>query len=143
MYAAQGIGLAAPQVGVSKRIIVMDIDQPEDGGKGAPRYFVNPEITWSSEEQNLYNEGCLSVPGQYAEVERPKQVKIKFLDYDGKKQEIEADGLLATCIQHEMDHLNGILFVDHLSTLKRDMLLRKVKKWAKENAEEIEKSHVL
>lgn len=151
MYSARGIGLAAPQVGVSKRVIVMDIDQKdgEDGEDDAPpikgraRFFVNPEITWSSEELNVYNEGCLSVPGQYAEVERPKQVKLKFLDYDGTAREIDCDGLLATCIQHEMDHLDGILFVDHLSTLKRDMLLRKLKKWTKENAGDIEKTHIL
>lgn len=149
MYSARGIGLAAPQVGVSKRVIVMDIDQPDSDDpeaapqKGKPRFFVNPEIVWSSDEQNVYNEGCLSVPGQYAEVERPEKVKVKFLDYDGTEKTIDCDGLLATCIQHEMDHLNGILFVDHLSTLKRDMLLRKLKKWTKENAEELQKSHVL
>lgn len=143
MYASKGIGLAAPQVGVSQRILVMDIEQGEDGEKGQPQFFVNPEITWSSEELNVYNEGCLSVPGQYAEVERPEKIRVKYLDYDGKEKEIEADGLLATCLQHEMDHLNGILFVDHLSTLKRDMLMRKLKKWTRENAEDIEKTHVL
>ncbi len=148
MYATQGIGLAAPQVGVSKRILVLDVEQGAEGEnglatRGKPRCFVNPEILWTSEEQNIYNEGCLSVPGQYAEVERPEKVRVKYLDYDGTPQEIEADGLLATCLQHEMDHLNGILFVDHLSTLKRDMLLRKLKKWTKEFAEDIEKTHVL
>ena len=143
MYAAPGIGLAAPQVGVSQRILVLDVEQPDEGGKGKPMCFVNPEITWSSEEINVYQEGCLSVPGQFADVERPEKVRVKYLDYDGKEQEMEMDGLLATCIQHEMDHLNGILFVDHLSTLKRDMLLRKVKKWAKENAEDIAESHIL
>lgn len=143
MYAAKGIGLAAPQVGVSKRILVMDIEQGEDGEKGTPRFFVNPEITWSSAEINTYNEGCLSVPGQYAEVERPEKVRVSYLDYDGKEKEIEADGLLATCLQHEMDHLDGVLFVDHLSTLKRDMLMRKLKKWTRDNAEDIEKTHVL
>jgi peptide deformylase len=120
-----------------------DIDAPRSGKRGKPQFFVNPEITWSSEEQNIYDEGCLSLPGQYAEVERPKRVRVKFLDYHGKPQEIEADGLLATCLQHEMDHLEGILFVDHLSTLKRDIVMRKLKKWTKENAEDIEKSHVL
>jgi peptide deformylase len=143
MYASKGIGLAAPQVGVSQRILVMDIEQGEDGGKGNPRFFVNPEITWSSEELNVYNEGCLSVPGQYAEVARPEKVRVKYLDYDGQKKEVDADGLLATCLQHEIDHLDGVLFVDHLSTLKRDMLMRKLKKWTRENAEDIEKTHVL
>lgn len=149
MYFARGIGLAAPQVGVSTRIIVMDIDQgeeeDEDGNitKGKAQFFVNPEIIWSSEEVRPYNEGCLSVPGQYADVERPSQVKLKYLDYHGKEHTIDCDGLLSTCIQHEMDHLNGILFVDHLSTLKRDMLLRKVKKWAKDNADDIQTTHVL
>lgn len=146
MYAAHGIGLAAPQVGVSKRILVLDIHQRDEDGnhiKGEPMFFVNPEITWESEEQNVYNEGCLSVPDQFAEVERPEKVKVRYLDYHGAAHEIEADGLLATCLQHEMDHLNGILFVDHLSTLKRDMILRKVKKWAKENAADIDETHVL
>ncbi|MEZ0226145.1 MAG: peptide deformylase [Alphaproteobacteria bacterium] len=155
MYEAPGIGLAAPQVGVSKRILVLDVDQPKNDDEepddglpkvrkpGKPQFFVNPEITWESEEKNIYDEGCLSLPGQYADVERPKKVKVKFLDYHGKAQEIECDGLLATCIQHEMDHLNGILFVDHLSTLKRDIVMRKLKKWTKENAEDIQASHVL
>ncbi len=147
MYSARGIGLAAPQVGVSQRVIVMDLEQTEDADekpvKGKPMFFVNPEITWSSDEQNVYNEGCLSVPGQYAEVERPEKVKLSYLDYDGKPQEVDCDGLLATCIQHEIDHLEGVLFVDHLSTLKRDMLMRKLKKWTKEYAEDIEKTHVL
>jgi peptide deformylase len=159
MYAAPGIGLAAPQVGESLRVLVLDVDQkgeddekeegaPDDGlpkvrKPGKPQFFVNPEIIWSSEESNIYDEGCLSVPGQYAEVERPKRVRVKFLGYDGKQQEIEADGLLATCLQHEMDHLNGILFVDHLSTLKRDMVMRKLRKFTKENADDLAASHVL
>ena len=150
MYAAPGIGLAAPQVGVSKRILVLDVDQPKEEDReafgdrrGKPQFFVNPEIVWESEERNIYDEGCLSLPGQYADVERPKKVRVKFLDYHGKPQEIEADGILATCLQHEMDHLEGILFVDHLSTLKRDIVMRKLKKWTKENAEDIEKTHVL
>lgn len=143
MYATSGIGLAAPQVGVSKRVLVMDIEQPEEGGRGNPRFFINPEITWSSDEQNTYNEGCLSLPGQYAEIERPEKIRVSFLDYDGKKQEIEADGLLATCLQHEMDHLNGILFVDHLSTLKKDMVMRRLKKFTRDNAQDLAKSHVL
>jgi peptide deformylase len=149
MYATDGIGLAAPQVGVSKRVLVLDIDQPKGDDltpqerRGKPQFFVNPEIIWSSEDLRVYNEGCLSVPGQYAEVTRPDKVRVKFLDYDGKAQEIEADTLLATCLQHEMDHLNGILFVDHLSTLKRDMLMRKLKKFVKENEEDMAKSHIL
>jgi peptide deformylase len=153
MYAAPGIGLAAPQVGESLRLLVLDVDQPKEEESeddlpkirkpGKPQFFVNPEIIWSSPETNIYDEGCLSVPGQYAEVERPKRVRVKFLGYDGKQQEIEADGLLATCLQHEMDHLNGILFVDHLSTLKRDIVMRKLRKWTKENAEDIAASHVL
>lgn len=153
MYAAPGIGLAAPQVGHSLRILVLDVDQPKtddedeniplEKRKGKPQFFVNPEITWESDELNTYDEGCLSLPGQYAEVERPLKIKVKFLDYNGKSQEIEADGLLATCLQHEMDHLNGILFVDHLSTLKRDIVMRKLKKWTKENAEELAATHVL
>lgn len=148
MYAAPGIGLAAPQVGESLRIIVMDIEQQkvdDDAAdldpmsrKGKPLYFINPEITWESDELNVYDEGCLSLPGQFAEVERPKKVKVKFLGYDGKAQEIECDDLLATCIQHEMDHLNGVLFVDHLSTLKRDIVMRKLKKWTKEYADDKE-----
>lgn len=149
MYACDGIGLAAPQVGVSQRVIVMDLDQQRDEDlapaekRGKPQFFVNPEITWCSEDLRVYNEGCLSVPGQYADVTRPDKVRIKYLDYDGKAREVEADGLLATCIQHEMDHLDGILFVDHLSTLKRDMLMRKLKKFTKENEEDLAKSHIL
>jgi peptide deformylase len=154
MYAAPGIGLAAPQVGHSVRILVLDVDQrkdeeeegdvaPSNPERGKPQFFVNPEISWESEEKNIYDEGCLSLPGQYAEVERPKKVRVKFLDYHGKQQEIECDGLLATCIQHEMDHLNGVLFVDHLSTLKRDIVMRKLRKWTKENAEDIAASHIL
>lgn len=158
MYAARGIGLAAPQVGHSVRLIVMDVDQrgaelpegeePEDDEDtpptpGTPRVFINPEITWSSEELNVYEEGCLSIPGQYAPVERPKQVKVRYQDLDGTQHEIEADGLLATCLQHEIDHIDGILFTDHLSSLKRDMLLRKLKKHLRENAEDFESTHVL
>lgn len=148
MYATRGIGLAAPQVGVSKRILVLDVeqgDEDEEGNiaKGTPLFFINPEIVWSSDELNTYKEGCLSVPGQYADVERPEKVRISFIDYHGKQQEVEADGLLATCLQHEIDHLNGVLFVDHLSTLKRDMVMRKLKKWTKENADELSATHVL
>ncbi len=126
MYAAPGIGLAAPQVGVSRRIVVLDVagkDEPP-----APMCLVNPEVIWESEDLNTYEEGCLSVPKQYAEVERPAQVKVRFLDREGAKREIEADGILATCVQHEIDHLDGTLFIDYLSALKRNMILRKVKK---------------
>jgi len=148
MYATDGIGLAAPQVGVSQRILVIDIEQNQDAEdpkdkRGNPRVFINPEIVWTSEDMRVYNEGCLSVPGQYAEVTRPDKIRVKYIDYNGIKQEMEADGLLATCLQHEMDHLNGILFVDHLSTLKKDMLMRKLKKFTKENEEEMAESHVI
>jgi peptide deformylase len=129
MYAAPGIGLAAIQVGVAKRVIVMDIarqDEPK-----APRYFVNPEILWASEETLPYEEGCLSVPEIYDEVERPAQVKLRYLNYQGETVEEDAEGLFAVCIQHEMDHLDGVLFIDHLSRLKREQAVKKVKKQAK------------
>ena len=126
MYEAPGIGLAAPQVGVSKRVVVLDVAGKDD--PPAPMVFANPEVIWESEERNTYEEGCLSVPKQYAEVERPATVKVRFLDRDGVQHEIEADSLLATCIQHEIDHLNGTLFIDHLSSLKRNMILHKLKK---------------
>ncbi|RMF07925.1 MAG: peptide deformylase [Alphaproteobacteria bacterium] len=126
MYAAPGIGLAAIQVGVPKRVLVIDLSEEE--GVRKPLYFVNPEIVDAAEEYSVYNEGCLSLPDQYAEVERPSEVTVRFLDYHGEPQEIHATGLLATCIQHEMDHLDGVLFVDHLSSLKRNMILRKLKK---------------
>lgn len=134
MYETGGIGLAAVQVGVHKRILVMDVGHgssrypDSQTGESSPLFMVNPEIVTCSEEQNTYDEGCLSFPGQYAEVVRPKTVKIKYLDYHGKPQLLEADGLLATCVQHEIDHLDGIVFVDHISMLKRDMILRKLKK---------------
>ena len=126
MYAAPGIGLAAVQIGVPKRIIVMDISRGE--GEREPRFFVNPEITWRSEETQPYEEGCLSVPDIYDEVERPARVKLRYLDYQGEAIEAEADGIFAVCIQHEMDHLEGVLFIDHLSRLKRDRAVQKVKK---------------
>lgn len=126
MYDAPGIGLAAIQVGVPERILVIDL--AGEGEAPNPQYFVNPEIAWASEELAVYNEGCLSVPEQYAEVARPAECKVEYLDYDGKPRELHATGLLATCLQHEMDHLEGILFIDHLSRLKRDMILRKVKR---------------
>jgi peptide deformylase len=130
MYAAPGIGLAAVQVGVPRRVIVMDLAREEE--PKAPRYFVNPEITWASEEMAVREEGCLSVPDIYDEVERPAQVKLRYLNYQGEVVEEDAEGLLAVCIQHEMDHLNGVLFIDHLSRLKRDRAIAKVKKAAKE-----------
>ena len=129
MYAAPGIGLAAIQVGVPKRVIVMDIARPEEDK--APRFFVNPEIVWASDETVPYEEGCLSVPEIYDEVERPARVKLRYLDYHGKTVEEDAEGLFAVCIQHEMDHLEGVLFIDYLSRLKREQAVKKVKKQAK------------
>jgi peptide deformylase len=126
MYVSEGIGLAATQVGDLRRALVIDISQKE--GIREPMFVINPEITWESDEENVYLEGCLSLPGQYAEVTRPKKVKVKYWAYDGKKHEIEADELLATCIQHEIDHLDGLIFVDHISPVKRDIILRKLKK---------------
>lgn len=126
MYEADGIGLAAIQVNVARRIIVMDLATEEEEPK--PLYFVNPEILDPSEETSLYQEGCLSVPEFYEEVERPSRCRVRFLDYHGREQTIEAEGLFATCIQHEMDHLNGVLFIDHISRLKRDRIIRKLKK---------------
>ena len=128
MYAAPGIGLAAVQVGEPKRIIVMDLSREPDAR--APQFFINPEITWKSEETAPYEEGCLSVPEIYDEVERPAKVRLRYLDYDGKTIEEEAEGLYAVCIQHEMDHLEGVLFIDHLSRLKRERAVAKVKKAA-------------
>ena len=133
MYAAPGIGLAAIQIGVPLRIIVMDL-APKDQSR-QPRRFVNPEILWASEEIKPWEEGCLSVPDIYDEVERPAQVKIRYLDYDGREVLEEADGLFAVCIQHEMDHLEGVLFIDHLSRLKRESAVRKVKKAARDKEE--------
>jgi peptide deformylase len=126
MYAAEGIGLAAVQIGVPKRIIVMDLDQKD--GKKDWRVFINPRITWASEEMATFEEGCLSVPEIWDDVERPARIKAEYLDLDGKKVEIEADGMLATCLQHEMDHLEGILFIDHFSRLKRGMAIKKLTK---------------
>lgn len=126
MYDAPGIGLAAVQIGVPKRVIVMDLAR--EGEEPMPRYYVNPEITWASEELAPYEEGCLSVPEIYDEVQRPAKVKLKYLNRDGVAVEEEAEGLFAVCIQHEMDHLEGVLFIDHLSRLKRDRAVAKVKK---------------
>lgn len=131
MYDAPGIGLAAIQVGVPKRLIVMDLQEQEDEeGKPirAPRVFVNPEILEPAEEQSLYTEGCLSIPEQFAEIERPARCRVKWLDENGEAHDELFEGLLATCIQHEMDHLEGIVFIDHLSRLKRDMILKKLSK---------------
>ena len=130
MYAAPGIGLAAIQVGVAKRVLVLDLEGDMDNPQ--PLYMVNPEILWASEEIHVYNEGCLSVPDQYADVERPRDIKIKYLDYDGKEVEEEMTELFATCVQHEIDHLNGIVFIDHISRLKRDMIVKRIRKLAKE-----------
>jgi peptide deformylase len=126
MYAAPGIGLAAIQVGAPKRVIVMDLAR--EGEDPQPQYFVNPQILWAAEETAPYEEGCLSVPDIYDEVERPTRVKLRYLNYQGVTVEEEAEGLYAVCIQHEMDHLNGVLFIDHLSRLKRDRAVAKVKK---------------
>ena len=126
MYAANGIGLAAVQIGVPKRIIVMDISKDEK--KKEPRYFVNPVIKKKNPIKTTYEEGCLSVPNQFAEIDRPKECEVEYLDYDGQKKTLNAEGLLATCIQHEMDHLEGILFIDYLSKLKKSMIIKKLSK---------------
>jgi peptide deformylase len=131
MYEAPGIGLAAIQIAEPVRLITMDLVRKEGSGKSDPRAFINPEIVSSSEEMNVYEEGCLSIPEYYAEVERPARVRIRFTDLDGQLQEEDADGLFATCIQHEIDHLNGVLFVDYLSKLKRHMVIKKFEKLAK------------
>ena len=132
MYDAPGIGLAAIQVGVAKRVIVMDIAGPDE--EKAPRYYVNPEILWASEETLPYEEGCLSIPEIFDEVERPARVKLKYLNYQGEEVVEDAEGLFAVCIQHEMDHLQGVLFIDYLSRLKRDRAVAKVKKLMRDAA---------
>src|SRR5262245_1470310 len=129
MYEAPGIGLAAIQVGVPSRVVVMDLSKREAAAE--PRVFINPEITWSSEEKSPYEEGCLSIPDVHEDVERPSRVRIRYLDLDGKPQEADAEGLFATVIQHEVDHLNGVLFIDHISKLKRERIIKKVTKTAK------------
>ena len=129
MYAAPGIGLAAIQVGVGKRLFTADLSKKEEAHE--PQVFINPEIAWASDEKAIHEEGCLSIPEYYEDVERPVQVKVKYLDLDGKAHEIEADGLLARCVQHEIDHINGVLFIDHLSKLKRDRVIKKFSKAAK------------
>ena len=145
MYDAPGIGLAANQVNMLNRVLVMDLkkreergyedDEPEEAGSttDGPICMVNPEIIYESEEMSVMEEGCLSIPRQYAEVERPKLVRVKYLDYNGKPAELEATGLLSHCVQHEIDHLNGVLFIDYLSSLKRNMILKKVQKLKKQN----------
>jgi peptide deformylase len=133
MYEAPGVGLAAIQVGVPKRIVTADTAKKDE--EKQPQVLINPEIVWSSEEKSTYEEGCLSIPEYYEEVERPSQVKVKFTDLDGKAHEIEANGLLATVLQHEIDHLNGVLFIDHISKLKRDRVVKKFIKAAKREAE--------
>ena len=130
MYDAPGIGLAAIQIGVAKRVVTIDLAKQDE--ERNPIVFLNPEITWESEELGIYEEGCLSIPEYYEEVERPAVVKVRYMDLDGKTRDIELDGLMATCIQHEIDHLDGVLFIDYLSKLKRDRCIKKFAKQAKE-----------
>ena len=139
MYAAIGIGLAAIQVGIPKRIIVIDIRKKTEEANQIknPMYFINPEIVWKAEENSIYEEGCLSVPNQFAEINRPKNCHLRYLDYNGESQLLKAEGLLATCIQHELDHLEGILFIDYLSKLKKSMIIKKLLKRKKENIDRI------
>ena len=145
MYAAPGIGLAAIQIGVPQRVVTMDLAKKDEPKQ--PQVFINPEVTWASAESATYEEGCLSIPEYYEEVARPAKVRVKFLDLEGKQREVEADGLLATCLQHEIDHTNGVLFIDHISKLKRDMVMKKFRKAAKRGepvkplAEDKEPSH--
>jgi peptide deformylase len=129
MYGAPGIGLAGVQIGVAKRVVVMDLSKKDDAHR--PLVFINPEITWESKEQSTHEEGCLSIPEYYEEVERPNEVKVNYLDLEGKTHEITANGLFATCVQHEIDHINGVLFIDHISKLKRDRVTKKFIKAAK------------
>ena len=129
MYEAPGIGLAAIQIGIAKRVVTMDLSKKDE--EHVPQVFINPEVTWASDETSKYEEGCLSIPEFYEEVERPAKVRVKYLDIDGKVHEIEATGLLATCLQHEIDHTNGVLFIDHISKLKRDRIVKKFSKAAK------------
>ena len=129
MYAAPGIGLAAIQVGILRRLVVIDISKAEE--KKNPIFLINPQIIHKSKKTSVYEEGCLSLPGQFAEIERPAECTLKYIDYNGKEKELKADGLLATCVQHEVDHLNGILFIDYLSKLKKDMIIKKLVKQKK------------
>lgn len=133
MYEAPGVGLAAPQVGVLKRILVMDVVKDEDAPH-QPYMMANPEVIWASEERNVYEEGCLSIPDEFADVERPARVKVAYTDENGAAQEIDCDGLLATCVQHEIDHLDGKLFIDYLGPVKRSMITGRMKKRKKERA---------
>lgn len=136
MYDAPGIGLAANQVNKLNRILVMDVDyRATEESEKNPLMMANPEIIWKSEEISVMEEGCLSIPGQFGEVERPAEVRVKYIDYDGKEQELLADGLLSHCVQHEIDHLDGVLFIDYFSRLKRDMMVRKVQKLKKQQHE--------
>jgi peptide deformylase len=132
MYDAPGIGLAAIQVGVPRRIVTMDLAKKDEPKK--PQVFINPELVWASDEKQMREEGCLSIPEIYEEVERPAQVRVKYLDLDGNEREVEANGILATCLQHEIDHLNGVLFIDHISRLKRNLITRKFTKQARRAA---------
>ena len=134
MYEAPGIGLAANQVNILNRVLVMDLSRRTEEEKPTPFFMANPEIVWESDEISVMEEGCLSIPQQYADVERPAIVRVKYLDYKGNPAEMQADGLLSHCVQHEIDHLNGVLFVDYLSSLKKNMLLRKVDKLKKNEA---------
>jgi peptide deformylase len=134
MYRAPGIGLAAPQIGILQRVIVVDVADKDE--KPQPFAMANPEILWKSDETSVHNEGCLSLPDHYADVTRPKQVRLRYIDRDGEIRELDADNLLATCVQHEIDHLNGVLFIDHISLLKRNMILRKLQK-AKKSQETV------
>jgi peptide deformylase len=133
MYEAPGIGLAAIQVGVPQRVVTLDLARKDEPRQ--PQVIINPEILWSAEERSIYEEGCLSIPEFYEEVERPAQVKVRYTDLDGNPHEVEANGLLATCLQHEIDHLNGVLFIDHISRLKRERVIKKFAKAAKREAE--------
>ncbi len=133
MYEAPGIGLAAPQVGVMSRMLVMDCVK-EEGAPARPMVLINPEVTWSSDERNVYEEGCLSIPEQYADVERPAEVEVRWTGLDGKEQGERFDGLWATCVQHEIDHLNGVLFIDYLKPLRRQMITRRMQKLKRERA---------
>ncbi|MDM9996409.1 peptide deformylase [Bartonella henselae] len=130
MYHAQGVGLAAIQIGIPLRMLVLDVSRNDE--QKNPLVIINPEVLWLSDERNIYKEGCLSIPEYFAEVERPKRLCVRYQNREGKQTEIEADDLLATCLQHEIDHLNGRLFIDYLSKIKRDMVIRKLKKRAKE-----------
>ena len=134
MYAAPGIGLAAPQVGVAKRVLVVDVAR--EGEEGQPLRIANPEILWRSEELATYNEGCLSLPEHYADVSRPARIRLRYLDHQNEIREVDMEGLLATCVQHEMDHLEGVLFVDHISALKRNIILRKLAKLKRQKTAE-------